>query len=423
MIQRRVPSQGLAERRHRANLDAHHLRRAALHGGHQPALQAFGEIAHRIGERTRDRAQHVRYQHLHQALVELVVDRADELLHRRTAGQRVQFVLAQELLLLAFVGAGAANGATAAAAGRRCTGRRAPELAPQLLDGTELQLVDGVQERLAMLAVHAAQCVHVVGGDLFGVVAGRLAQLHVQHADVRKVAGYGADAVAEEGGARLVCRIGLEAARRVVVVVLIVIVVMLCQLAAALLLLLMLLVPAMLLLLLHLLLHLELVTRWAAGRLLSHGARCHTRTGFHAGHSTSAVARLECAQPRRGFHLDAVVVVFAVAARAQPTSSQPGEHRPYQLTETGRVHCVQLVLGAVVHVVIVERGARQTDALRILVVVHQPGNGRRRDSIRVRQAGLAVGIAAGAGRRVCGRAGGGAQMVDVGHVLSACACV
>lgn len=43
-------------------------------------------------------------------------------------------------------------------------------------------------------------------------------------------------------------------------------------------------------------------------------------------------------QQRAGLNADTIVVVLGVAARAQATCAQSGEHGTYQLAETGRIH-------------------------------------------------------------------------------------
>lgn len=154
MIQRRIPAQRLTERDHGAHLDLHDAVRTPGHRRCQPILQVLGEIANRLRQRTGYRTQHVRQQHVDHVLVERVVDFAHKLLDGRALGERVQFVFAQVLFLLALIAV--------------VVVLRAPELAPQRLDQRELKIEDSVEKCLAVLAVHGAQRVDVVERDVVG---------------------------------------------------------------------------------------------------------------------------------------------------------------------------------------------------------------------------------------------------------------
>lgn len=52
VIQGRVSSERLSERRHGRQLDLHHFLGAIVHGRGQPRFQAFGEIPYRLRQRT-----------------------------------------------------------------------------------------------------------------------------------------------------------------------------------------------------------------------------------------------------------------------------------------------------------------------------------------------------------------------------------
>ena len=67
-----------------------------------------------------------------------------------------------------------------------------------------------------------------------------------------------------------------------------------------------------------------------------------------------------------------IIIIISHTPGAQPPGAQSKEDGTYQLSKRGRVHGVHLLLLAVAQVVVVEGAARQTHALRRLVVVYQP---------------------------------------------------
>lgn len=110
----------------------------------------------------------------------------DKLLHRLALQQIVQLVFAEVFLLFAFVAVVVVLGS--------------PKFAPQRLDGVELQVQNGVQKCLAVLAINGAQRIDVLQRDVVGHI--------VDHIDGRKQRD-GSVAVAQVLRARLV-RFGLR---------------------------------------------------------------------------------------------------------------------------------------------------------------------------------------------------------------------
>ena len=62
-------------------------------------------------------------------------------------------------------------------------------------------------------------------------------------------------------------------------------------------------------------------------------------------------------------------MVFRVATCAQSACSQAKEDGAYEFAERGRIHGLQLLLGAMVQVVVVEGAATQAAAFRRLKIV------------------------------------------------------
>ena len=61
-------------------------------------------------------------------------------------------------------------------------------------------------------------------------------------------------------------------------------------------------------------------------------------------------------------------MILGVAPGPDPPGPQSQEHRSDQLPEAGRVHRVLLALAAVLQIVIIQRGARQRDALGRIIM-------------------------------------------------------
>lgn len=74
----------------------------ALEGAGQPHLEALGKVADGLGERSRDRSQHVWDKKVHDALVEEKVTGTDEVDHRLTAGEDEQLLLWELVFRLLF---------------------------------------------------------------------------------------------------------------------------------------------------------------------------------------------------------------------------------------------------------------------------------------------------------------------------------
>ena len=74
----------------------------ALEGAGQPHLEALGKVADGLGERSRDRPQHIRDKKVHDALVEEKVAGTDEVDHRLTAGEEQQLLLWELVFRLLF---------------------------------------------------------------------------------------------------------------------------------------------------------------------------------------------------------------------------------------------------------------------------------------------------------------------------------
>lgn len=62
-------------------------------------------------------------------------------------------------------------------------------------------------------------------------------------------------------------------------------------------------------------------------------------------------------------------MVLGISPSAQTSRAQTAEYRPDKFAEAGRIHRVQFVLVAVMHIMVVKRRTGQTDAVGILVVV------------------------------------------------------
>lgn len=71
---------------------------------------------------------------------------------------------------------------------------------------------------------------------------------------------------------------------------------------------------------------------------------------------------------------NAVVVVLGVAPRAQAARAQAEKNRSDQLAERGRVDRFELLLGAMLQVERVERGATKRTAFRRFEIINQPLN-------------------------------------------------
>lgn len=71
------------------HLDFVQLRRAARQSLRKPALEALGKVTYRLSEGRRNRAQHIRYEHVDEVLVELVVSGTYEREDGGTTKQRL----------------------------------------------------------------------------------------------------------------------------------------------------------------------------------------------------------------------------------------------------------------------------------------------------------------------------------------------